>query len=68
MKLTTHIIKKAQQIKEIIPGKRLNDITPFAELPSENKFEACIRKTLAASELFSLFTADVIKLDVRFIR
>jgi len=51
---------------------RWDDVVPFSELPSSNKYQNeddnKNKSTLAASDLFSLFTADIIRADVIFTR
>jgi hypothetical protein len=53
-----------------IKKNRLDDIIPFPEMPSRNKYKNKDKdeNELAASDLFSHFTADIIKQDVIFIR
>jgi hypothetical protein len=59
----THLV---DQVKKI----RIDDIFPFTETPSEehNQDEKPVKDSLDASQLFSLFTADIIKKDVIFTR
>ena len=49
---------------------RLDDIIPFQEMPSRNRYKNKDKNEsgLAASDLFSHFTADIIKEDVIFTR
>ena len=66
--------KKLQHTEKKMPASikknRLNDIIPFPEMPSRNKYKSKDKNEneLAASDLFSHFTADIIKEDVIFTR
>jgi hypothetical protein len=65
-KPATHIEKK---ISALVKDDRLDDTISFAELPPQDKYEDSKSKTrLHAADLFSLFTADIIKEDVIFTR
>jgi len=66
--------KKLQHTKKkmhaSIKKSKWDDIIPFPEMPSRNKYKNKDnnKNELAASDLFSLFTADIIKEDVIFTR
>ena len=68
------MIKKAHHKEKKIPAfpkHRLTDILPFTESPSRNRYQSNAtknKKELAASDLFSMFTANIIKEDVIFTR
>ena len=58
---------KRSKLAKALRNTRIESIVPFKEKPSDrinkaNKYE------MEASELFSLFTADIIKKDVDFVR
>jgi hypothetical protein len=58
-----------EKVVALVKKTRLGDILPFAEKPSvspEQKDPS--QNQLEASELFSLFTANIIKEDVVFTR
>lgn len=63
MKKTIKRSKLAKTLRKI----KIDAIVPFKEKPSDlvNKDN---RNEMEASELFSLFTADIIKKDVDFVR
>ena len=52
---------------KVLRTTKIDSIVPFKEKPSDiiNKGK---KKEMEASELFSLFTADIIKEDVEFVR
>ena len=56
-------IKRSKLIK-VLRKLKIDAIVPFKEKPSDEINESKER----ASELFSLFTADIIKEDVEFVR
>jgi len=67
--------KKIPQIEKKVSAarkkNRLMDMLPFVEKPSRNRYgnkNGESKKELIASDLFSIFTADVIKQDVIFTR
>ncbi len=65
------IMTAAAGLSSIVKKTRHNDILPFSEIPSDNQFRAdpaSASRDLAASDLFSLFTADIIRKDVKFTR
>ncbi|HZI55104.1 MAG TPA: hypothetical protein VFD56_15415 [Chitinophagaceae bacterium] len=67
IKKTRH---KEQKI-QALPKHRLTDILPFTESPSRNRYRSNAtknKKELGASDLFSMFTANIIKEDVIFTR
>ena len=58
-------IKRSKVVK-VLRKLKIDAILPFKEKPSDElKGE---KKEMGASELFSLFTADIIKEDVEFVR
>ena len=59
-----------KKLPESIKKNRWDDLIPFPEMPSSNKYDNKDRNEneLAASDLFSHFTADIIKEDVIFTR
>ena len=59
-------IKRSKLVKVLITLK-IDSIAPFKEKPSDliNKDK---KNEMDASELFSFFTADIIKEDVEFVR
>jgi len=63
MKKTIKRSKLAKALRKI----KIDSIVPFKEKPSDlvNKDN---KNEMEASELFSLFTADIIKKDVDFVR
>ena len=56
-------IKRSKVVK-VLRKLNVNAILPFKEKPSDQIAEAKDR----ASELFSMFTADIIKKDIEFVR
>jgi hypothetical protein len=56
-------IKRSKLVK-VLKKLKIDAILPFKEKPSDMVTESKEK----ASELFSLFTADIIKEDVEFIR
>lgn len=63
--------KKEKQTKKLIrlvEKKSGRGILPFTERPSEEETKTTDRSRLAASDLFSLYTADIIKEEKLFIR
>lgn len=69
-----NIRKSAQKIASLVKHVKLNTILPFTEKPSSeteldaNNHAAPRDNNIAASELFSLFTANIIKEEVVFTR
>ena len=59
-------IKRSKLVK-VLRTMKIDSIVPFKEKPSDimNKDK---KKEIEASELFSFFTADIIKEDVEFVR
>jgi len=59
-------IKRSKLVK-VLRTLKIDSIVPFKEKPSDiiNKDK---KNELEASELFSFFTADIIKEDVEFVR
>ena len=56
-------IKRSKLVK-VLGKLKIDAIVPFKEKPSDKVAESKEK----ASELFSLFTADIIKEDVEFVR
>ncbi|HEX6849312.1 MAG TPA: hypothetical protein VF144_20145 [Chitinophagaceae bacterium] len=56
-------IKRSKLVK-VLRKSKMDAILPFKEKPSDKVVESKEK----ASELFSLFTADIIKEDVEFVR
>lgn len=56
-------IKRSKVIK-VLRKLKMDSILPFKEKPSDEVKESREK----ASELFSLFTADIIKKDIEFVR
>jgi hypothetical protein len=56
--------KSAKQVK----ARNIKGIVPFTETPGENKYGEEKNQGIGASQLFSLFTADIIKEDIVFKR
>lgn len=59
-------IKRSKLVK-VLRKLKIDSIVPFKEKPSDviNKDK---KHEMEASELFSFFTADIIKKDVEFVR
>ena len=66
-KLTMKKKIKRSKLVKVLRTLKIDSIVPFKEKPSDliNKDK---KNELEASELFSLFTADIIKEDVEFVR
>ena len=60
-------IKRAKLIK-VLKTIKIDAIVPFKEKPSVEISEPTKKGEMNASQLFSLFTADIIKEDVEFVR
>jgi hypothetical protein len=65
--------KKGQEVDKGVSSlkiARLSDIVPFTEKPSDARTttESNSRDSLVAADLFSLFTANIIKEDKIFTR
>lgn len=68
--MQTHL-RRVKKIVRSVSVVATNAIVPFAEKPSEKKYDSTgeeNKKGLAASDLFSIFTADIIRQDVVFTR
>ncbi len=61
-------IKTKRTVKK--PSSFLDGILPFTEKPSNEHFSEkdAVKNEIEASDLFSLFTANIIKEEVTFIR
>ena len=55
---------KRSKLVKVLRELKIDAILPFKEKPSDKGVESKEK----ASELFSLFTADIIKEDVEFVR
>ena len=64
MKKTIKRSKLAKALRKI----KIDSIVPFKEKPSDVLNKDQKNNEMEASELFSLFTADIIKKDVDFVR
>lgn len=64
LRLKRKALKKAVQIKETISSY----IQPFTEMPSVNHMGNESEDRISAHDLFSHYTADIIKEDIIFIR
>lgn len=67
------IKQTATKLTSLLTHVKMKGILPFKEKPSVNSFSASpesmdTKSQLNASELFSIFTADIIKKEVTFIR
>lgn len=65
--------KNAKQHFESIPQDltpEMDNVVPFTQTPSENQFDdhENIKNELRASDLFSYFTANIIKEEIIFTR
>ena len=60
-------IKRSKVVKALRKLK-IDAILPFREKPSDEVKGEKKETEMGASELFSLFTADIIKEDVQFVR
>jgi arsenate reductase-like glutaredoxin family protein len=58
-------IKRSKLVK-VLKTLKIDAIVPFKEKPSDTAKEK--KDSLDASELFSFFTADIIKEDIEFVR
>ena len=58
-------IKRSKLVK-VLRKLKIDAILPFKEKPSDEIKEQ--KDKLEASELFSMFTADIIKEDIEFVR
>ena len=62
--LKRKVLRKQVQIKEVLNKY----IQPFKEMPSTNDIGPESPDRINAHDLFSLYTADIIKEDIVFIR
>ena len=60
-------IKRAKLIK-VLKTLKIDAIVPFKEKPSEELSNPGKNGEMNATQLFSLFTADIIKEDAEFVR
>ena len=61
------IIKRSKLIK-VLKTLKIDSIVPFKEKPSDDMMKKDKKEEMDASELFSFFTADIIKEDIEFVR
>ena len=66
-KITMRKKTKRSKLPKVLKKLRIDSIVPFKEKPADvlNKGKT---EDMNASELFSFFTADIIKEDVEFVR
>ena len=66
------IKKGKQKLRVLLSHVQLSSILPFTETPSERQYDGDSKEKdndkLQASDLFSMFTADIIKEEVIFTR
>jgi hypothetical protein len=60
-------IKRAKLV-QVLKTLKIDAIVPFKEKPSEELSNPGKKDEMNATQLFSLFTADIIKEDVEFVR
>ena len=60
-------IKRAKLIK-VLKTLKIDAIVPFKEKPSLEMSDTGKNEEMNASQLFSFFTADIIKEDIKFVR
>ena len=60
-------IKRAKLIK-VLKTIKIDAIVPFKEKPSVELSDPGKKDEMNASQLFSFFTADIIKQDIEFVR
>ena len=63
-KITMKKQTKRSKLVKVLKKVKIDAILPFKEKPSDKVVESKER----ASELFSMFTADIIKEDIMFVR
>ena len=70
MHMNETIQKGKKELKVLLSHVQLSGILPFKQTPCEGQFEEDKEKSekLQASDLFSKFTADIIKEEVIFTR
>ena len=59
---------KRSKLVKVLKKLKIDAILPFKEKPSVELSEPAKKGEMNASQLFSLFTADIIKEDVEFVR
>ena len=57
---------KRSKLGKVLGKMKIDQILPFKEKPSDDLKGK--KNEVGASELFSLFTADIIKEDIEFVR
>ena len=67
-KLTMKKKIKRSKLVKVLRKLKIDSIVPFKEKPSDNAISQDKKNEMEASELFSFFTADIIKEDVQFVR
>lgn len=58
---------KRSKLNKVLRKMKIDAILPFKEKPSD-EVKVGEKDKIEASELFSLFTADIIKKDIEFVR
>ena len=66
-KITMQKKIKRSKLTKVLRKLKIDSIVPFKEKPSD-VINNDKKNEMEASELFSLFTADIIKKDVEFVR
>lgn len=59
---------KRSKLIKVLKKLKIDAILPFKEKPSAELSDPAKKDEMNASQLFSLFTADIIKQDVEFVR
>ena len=59
---------KRSKLGKVLSKFKIDSIVPFKEKPSDVLNKDKKNNEMEASELFSLFTADIIKEDAQFVR
>jgi hypothetical protein len=64
-------ITKRSKLNKVLRKLKIDSIVPFKEKPSDDVISSINKDKkdeMDASELFSFFTADIIKKDIEFVR
>jgi len=67
-KMTMKKTIKRSKLTKALRKLRIDSILPFKEKPSDDMMAKVKKEEMDASELFSFFTADIIKEDIEFVR
>jgi len=67
-KMTMKKTIKRSKLTKALRKLRIDSILPFKEKPSDDMMNKEKKDEMDASELFSFFTADIIKEDIEFVR